>query len=172
MALRLLPLPSYTNSSKSKTIGPKAKMLTHKKWNVQLRVPFSVEFESLRSFLKFWVRCILKPKFLILAYKALGIWHSTYLSTLNSHRVLQSFSPLATFWGSSVQSRVPNCALPLPQVLMEVAPSHLSHLCSDVASSGGPFWSITGVCILALLLSVDLTRLTFTSLGFSFSLHL
>ena len=31
--------------------------------------PFSVVFESFRSFLKFWVRCILKPKFLVLACK-------------------------------------------------------------------------------------------------------
>ena len=31
--------------------------------------PFSVVFESFRSFLKSWVGCILKPKFLVLAYE-------------------------------------------------------------------------------------------------------
>ena len=31
--------------------------------------PFSGVFESFRSFLKFWVRCILKPRFLVLACK-------------------------------------------------------------------------------------------------------
>lgn len=76
-----------------------------------------VVFESLESFLKFWVGCVLKPKCLILASRASRTWLPPYLSPLSSHSILPSSRPLAPFWESSMQSRVPSCSLPLPQIL-------------------------------------------------------
>lgn len=93
-------------------------MLTHKKWNVQISVfvqggPKASGVWILVPFQKFWVRHILKPKLPLLAYKALGVWFLTSLSTLHSHHVPPSSGPLALYLSSSVQSRMPSCALSL-----------------------------------------------------------
>lgn len=95
-------------------------MLTLKKWNVQISVfvqggPKASGVWILVPFQKFWVRHILKPKLPLLAYKALGVWFLTSLSTLHSHHVPPSSGPLALYLSSSVQSRMPSCALSLPQ---------------------------------------------------------
>lgn len=75
--------------------------------------PFSVVFESFRSFLKFWVRCILKPKFLVLACKT-----QVFASHLPPQPELTLRSPklhpTGPFLGFRCAIKAPHCALSAP----------------------------------------------------------
>lgn len=79
--------------------------------------------------MKFWRRYILKPKLHVLVYKALGIWFLTYFFTLTSQHIPSSSGLLALSLGSNVQSRMPSCALPLPQSLMSISSSSSLFTC-------------------------------------------